>query len=207
MKIIGITGASGSGKTTISQILNQRQDTKVIDADKMAKQMTTNLETEYFLAIKKAFEKEQIISKDGTLNRAQLAQLIYHDENNLKKLNQITFRYLIPKIINEIKCVSAEIEWIIIDAPLLFEAGLEKYCDVTIALDVPERLKINRICKRDKITEKVAKERLHIQKDNEFYKQKSDYVIMNDENTTIQDLEQKINEILKESICHKTAIS
>ena len=195
MKIIGITGPSGSGKTTISQILNKRQDTKIIDADQKAKEMT-NFETDYFLEIKKAFEEDEIILDNGKLNRAKLAKLIYKNEENLKKLNAITFRYLIPKIVDEIKNVTNEIKIVIIDAPLLFESGLDKYCDCTVTLCVPDQLKINRICKRDNISENIAKDRLNIQKNNEFYAQKSDYVIVNDENTTIEDLEQKINEII-----------
>ena len=60
MKVIGITGSSGSGKTTISEILGKRKDAKVINADKMAKELT-NSETEYFLEIKEAFQKDNIV--------------------------------------------------------------------------------------------------------------------------------------------------
>ena len=196
MKIIGITGASGSGKTTICQILSKREDIKIIDADKMAKEMM-NAKTVYFSEVKKAFEKENIILEDGTLNRARLAELIYRDENKLETLNRITFQHLIPKIVNEIQNAPKQIKTIIIDAPLLFEAGLDKYCDCTVALQVPRRLKISRICMRDKISENIAKERLNIQKDNEFYQKKSDYVIVNDENTTVQELEERINRVIQ----------
>ncbi len=195
MKIIGITGASGSGKTTICQILDKRQDTKIIDADKMAREMT-NTKTEYFSEVKKAFEKENILSEDGSLNRAKLAELIYHDKNKLEILNCLTFRHLIPKIISEIENVPEHIKTIVIDAPLLFEASLDKYCDYTVALQVPRELKINRICKRDKILENVAKERLNIQKENDYYVKKADYVIVNDENTTVKELEEKIDQII-----------
>lgn len=192
MKIIGITGASGSGKTTICQILNKRRDIKIIDTDKMAKEMT-KAETEYFSEVKKTFEKDNILLEDGSLNRPRLAQLIYRDENKLKALNRITFRHLIPQIVREIKNVSKDIKIVVIDAPLLFEAGLDKYCDCTVALQVPETLKISRICKRDQISKNRAKERLKIQKKNDFYAQKADYVMVNDENTTLEDLEERIH--------------
>lgn len=197
MKVIGITGASGSGKTTVSQILNKRKDIKIIDADKMAKELT-NAETEYLAEIRLMFEKENIFEEDGKLNRSKLATLIYTSEEDLQKLNQITFKHLIPKIIDTINNVTDDIKIVVIDAPLLFESGLDKYCDCTVTLYVPDELKINRICKRDKITEKNAKDRLNIQKNNEYYAEKSDYVIVNDENTTIEELEEKINEIIKE---------
>ncbi len=198
MKIIGITGASGSGKTTISQLLNQRKDTKVIDADKIAREMAKP-NTPYLLKIQKTFEKEDVILEDGTLNRPKLAKLIYQNEESLEKLNRITFEYLLPKMVDEIQNVSTDIQMIIMDAPLLFEAHLDQYCDFTVALCVPDSLKIKRICLRDNIPEKIAKDRLKIQQNNEFYQQKADYVIINDEKTTIQDLEEQMDRIIEKS--------
>lgn len=197
MKVIGITGSSGSGKTTISEILGKRQDTKVINADKMAKKLT-NSETEYFLEIKEAFQKDNIVLENGNLNRAKLADLIYHDKASLEKLNQITFKHLLPKIEQEIQNLDETIKLIVIDAPLLFEAKLDKFCDKTIAIETTQDVKIKRICKRDNISEQVAKARLKIQKSNEFYTQNADDVIENDENTSIEILQQKVNKILEE---------
>lgn len=195
MKVIGITGSSGSGKTTISEILDKRQDTKVINADKIAKSLT-NSETQYFAEIKDAFQKEDILLEDGNLNRAKLADLIYHDKESLEKLNQITFKHLLPKIADEMQNVEINIKFIVIDAPLLFEAGLDKFCDITVAVQTTEPTKIKRICERDHISEEMAKDRLKIQKTNEFYRGKVDYVIENDEETTLEELEGEVAEIL-----------
>ncbi len=194
MKVIGITGSSGSGKTTISEILDKRQDTKVINADKIAKSLT-NSETQYFAEIKDAFQKQDILLEDGNLNRAKLADLIYHDEKSLEKLNQITFKHLLPKIADEMQNVETNIKFIVIDAPLLFEAGLDKFCDVTVAVQTTESTKIKRICERDHISEKMAKDRLKIQKTNEFYRGKVDYVIENDEETTLEELEKELKAV------------
>lgn len=196
MKVIGITGSSGSGKTTISEILDKRQDTKVINADKIAKTLT-NAETEYFAEIKMAFQKENILLENGSLNRAKLADLIYHDKASLEKLNQITFKHLLPKIVYEMQNIENNIKFIVIDAPLLFEAGLDEFCDVTAAVQTSEQTKIKRICTRDHISEKMAKDRLKIQKSNEFYQGKVDYVIENDEETTMEELQKKVNEIIE----------
>lgn len=143
------------------------------------------------------FHEDEILLDDGNLNRAKLAKLIYENEKYLKKLNQLTFQYLIPKIVNEIKNVTNDIKIVIIDAPLLFESGLDKYCDHILTLLVPDSLKVRRICKRDGISEEIAKERLKVQNKNDFYVKKSDYVIVNDENTTIEDIEEKLNEIIQ----------
>ena len=89
------------------------------------------------------------------------------------------------------------IKLIVIDAPLLFEAKLDKFCDTTIAIETTQDVKIKRICERDKISEKVAKDRLKIQKSNKFYTQNADYVIQNGENTSLETLHQKVNVILE----------
>ena len=197
MKVIGITGASGSGKTTISDILKVRNDIKILNADKMAKELT-NQGSEYFMEIKRVFSDEEIILEDGSLNRPKLAKLICDNKENLSKLNNITLKFLIPQIVDEIKNVTDNIKIVIIDAPLLFEFGLDKYCDFIVTLCVPDELKVRRICKRDNISRQKAQDRLNIQNTNEFYERKSDYVITNDENTTIENLKIQINTIIDE---------
>lgn len=196
MKVIGITGASGSGKTTISEILNKRPDTKIIDADKLAKSLTLN-QTEYFEEIKEKFAKDNILLENGKLNRKKLANLIYKNDEKLEMLNKITFKHLIPKILEEINNVDKNIQIVVIDAPLLFEAGLEKYCDIVIAIQASDELKIKRICIRDNISEDMAKNRLKIQKNNEFYSKKADFIIENNEMTNEKDLERQVIRILE----------
>lgn len=199
MKVIGITGASGSGKTTVCNILSIRDDVKIIDADKIARELTFS-ESDYLKEVKKCFHDREIIEEDGQLSRKKLSQIIYSSEEDLEKLNQITFKYVVPKIIDEINNVPDDVKIVIVDAPLLFEAGIDKYCDYTITFDVPEVLKIDRICKRDNISEETAKARLNIQNENEYYIKKSDFVIINDENTNLEDLKKKIEEIIKKVI-------
>ncbi len=196
MQVIGITGSSGSGKTTISEMLAKRQDTKVINADNMAKKLTSS-ETEYLSEVKEAFQEQNILLENGSLNRAKLAELIYHNKQDLEKLNAITFRHLVPQIVKEIQTVSDYQKFVILDAPLLFEAGLDQYCDLTIAMQAPMDLKIRRICQRDKIQPQIAKARLEIQALDAFYVQKADVIIQNDETTTEEILQEKIQEILK----------
>ncbi len=197
MKVIGITGQSGSGKTTVSEILNKRPNTKIINADKLAKKMTAE-KSAYFEEIKEQFKEDGIVLENGKLNRPKLAALIYGNNEKLKQLNQITFKHLLPKIEAEICNAEKNIKLVVIDAPLLFEAGLDKLCDYTIAVQTSERLKIKRICERDHISEKTAKARLEIQQTNEFYRKKVDFVLMNDEHITIKVLEKEIYKILNE---------
>lgn len=101
MKIVGITGSSGAGKTTLSKILNEREDVKVIDADKVVKELSVP-GTEYLNAIKNTFGPE-ILLEDGNLNRKQLANKIYNDNIARESLNSLTFKYVVDEILKELK--------------------------------------------------------------------------------------------------------
>lgn len=193
MKIIGITGSSGAGKTTLSAILNKRENVEVIDADKVAKQMAVP-GNEYLQEIEKTFGKS-VLFDDGNLNRKALAGKIYNDDEARNLLNELTFKYVANEILERIKKINnSKIEIVIIDAPLLFEAKLEKNCDFVVSLIADEELKIKRICKRDNIDKITAQKRLKIQHDNDYYIKKSDYVIYNSEDCN---LEKEIEKILK----------
>jgi len=179
MKVIGISGSSGAGKTTLSKILNEREDVKVIDADKIVREMSVP-GTTYLNAIQEAFGDE-IFFEDGSLNRKSLASKIYNNDSEREKLNSITFKYVVEEMKKRINDLRGEnLKFIIIDAPLLFESNLDKCCDYVIALVADNDLKIKRICDRDGIDEETAKARLNIQHDNEFYTSKSDFVIFNE---------------------------
>ena len=191
MKIIGITGTSGSGKTTLSKILNEREDVKLIDADMVVREMSVP-GTEYLNAIKNTFGKEYFF-EDGNLNRKILANKIYTDKSALEQLNNLTFKYVVNEIVERIKNMKNEkIKIVVIDAPLLFEAGLEKHCDFVVSLIAEEKLKIKRICKRDNVNEQIAKSRLNIQHEDSYYIEKSDYVIKNNENCDLKSEIEKI---------------
>ena len=194
MKVIGITGSSGSGKTTLSKILNKREDVRVIDADKVVRELSVP-GTEYLNAIKETFGQE-VFLEDGNLNRKKLAKKIYNDNVARENLNKLTFNYVVKEIISRIINISEEeIKFAIVDAPLLFEAKLDRCCDYVIALVADYDLKVKRICKRDNIDEETAKSRLNIQNDDLFYTEKANFVLHNSENS---DLEAEIEKIFKE---------
>ena len=198
MKIIGITGSSGSGKTTLSKILNERDDVKVIDADKIVKEMSVP-GTEYLNAIKEQFGKE-LFFEDGNLNRKALASKIYSESSAREELNKLTFRYVVDEMLYRIKQITlneTNIEFVVIDAPLLLEAGLDDVCDYVVALVADFDLKVKRICKRDNIDEETAKSRLNIQNEDSFYIKKADFVIHNSENS---DLKIEIEKIFEKII-------
>lgn len=185
MKILGITGTSGVGKTTLTSFFSEYKNIKIIDSDKTVKKMSMPGE-KYLKAIENEFGKEILLS-DGNLNRKMLATRIYNDKKAREKLNNLTFKYVVEKIVHTINDIKeSNIDFVIIDAPLLFESGLDKLCDYIIALISDEDLKLERICTRDNIDKETAKSRLNIQQEDNFYTQKANYVIKNNRNTDLK---------------------
>lgn len=188
--VIGVTGNSGSGKSEISKILSNKINAKIIDADKVVKELYTPGQ-EYYNKILELFGNK-VLEKNNKLNRNKIAEIIYNNESEREKLNNLTYKYVVDEIKKRVK-KEKNIN-IIIDAPLLFESKLDEICDITVAVLAEKSLKINRICTRDNIEQKIAISRLAIQKEDSYYQKKADYIVTNNG---------KKDEINLEEICTK----
>ena len=202
MKIIGLVGTSGSGKTTICDILKKGENATIIDADKIAKKLSKK-GTLYFKSIVECFGAH-IIDEKGELKRKELAEIIFEDDKKREELNQLTFIYVVDEIKRLISLSSAK-EFIVIDAPLLFESNLNQICDFVIGVIAPNEVKVERIMKRDNIEEDLALKRLNIQKDNDFIRENSDFIIENVKDIEylkecIEEIKEKINIIILRSV-------
>lgn len=189
MKVIGVTGNSGSGKSTVSTIIKNNLGCTVICADNLAKKINIP-GSEYYQKTIELFGTE-ILREDGTINRRKLAPILFTDVETKKKMNELTAQYVggeIERLIEEER-LKGKNDFVVIDAPLLFECGVDKLCDyiITVTCD-EEETKIQRICERDKVTRKQAKIRLDAQPNDEYYLSKSDYTIYNDQNSTYGNL-------------------
>ena len=178
MKIIGITGNSGSGKFTISKLISKNYEAKIIDADKIAKEMTKN-NGEYLQAIRQAFGNDVI--KNNELDRKKLADIVFLNKAEKEKLDGLTFEYVVEEIKKELEAnQNLDYQYIILDVPLLFESKLDKLCDYTIGVIAPQTEKIKRICKRDKLSKEKALQRLNSQPNDEFFTKNCNTVINNE---------------------------
>lgn len=190
MNIIGITGSSGAGKSTICDILKKQYDVKVINADQIAKRLSKR-GTSYVDEISKKFGLD-ILDEDGELKRKKLAEIIYSSSKKREELNKCTFKYIkaeIQREINEEKNVST----IIIDAPLLFECELDQLCNYVVGIISKKDLQIERIVARDNVDYEHAEKRLRAQEENSFYIEKCDEIIEN--NNNILDIEKCVENI------------
>ena len=174
MKILGITGGSGTGKTTVSKIFEQYGMYR-IDADIVAREIVAKGE-KALSEIADTFGGK-VINSDGTLNRKALAKIVFNSKEDLLKLNQITHKYVSARIDMMLKSCTSD--WAIIDAAALIESGINKKCDKVLSVVADFDVRKKRITERDGIDEKSAEERIKAQHDKEFYTQNSDFVIEN----------------------------
>lgn len=188
MTVVGITGTSGSGKSTVAGIIQQNYNAQIIDADQIAKELTQQ-DTEYLRKITKTFGEE--ILENGKLNRKKLADIIFSDKKQKEKIDKLTQKYVVDEIKKQVK--ESKNKLVLLDVPLLFETKLNEICDITIGVITDKKQKIERICKRDNIEEKQALARLSNQKDDKFFSNNCDYIV---KNCKEEELKEEIRKIL-----------
>ena len=173
--IIGLTGQTGAGKSTVCEFLREK-GLFIVDCDKVARNVTEKGSKTLDL-LAEAFGGDIILS-DGTLNRKELASRAFQSAEKTALLNSITH----PEIINAINNVIKEHknENIILDAPTLIESGAYKLCDKIVSVLADANIRKERIIARDDISYAEAEKRMSAQKDDSFYKEYSDAVIFND---------------------------
>lgn len=175
LTVVGLTGQTGAGKTTVSKIFEE-MGFAVINADKIARDVVTPKLLEKLVLV---FGKE-ILNDDNTLNRKVLAAKTFSDSEELFKLGEIMYPPILEKIENQINTLKdAGITKILLDAPTLFESGAYKFCNCKISVLANEELRKERIIKRDSLTPDEAKLRMSAQKNDRYYVLRSDYIIKN----------------------------
>jgi len=157
-KIIGVTGPSGAGKGLFCSYLAEFGCT-VIDCDKIAHSVTKK-GSECLNELVKAFGAE-ILAKDGRLNRRKLAKIAFSDPKKTEMLNAITHPAILKIIDDKIEKAKSTVA---LDAPLLYEGGLDKICDIVAVIDADQETRLDRIIKRDRLTREAALTRLKAKK-------------------------------------------
>lgn len=201
--IIGLTGQTGAGKSSVREILRQK-GAAVIDADTVAHDITDN-NVNCIYDIVNRFSC-LVLNEKGKIDRKALGKRVFSDKKELMALNKIIFPYILEAIEHEVLGhIAKGAENVVIDGATVIESGCGKMCDVLVSVVAEEETRITRIIKRDGISKADAERRVSAQKPEEFYTENSDFVIRND--STPAELERNVNSVLKNMVLIKEKVS
>lgn len=186
--ILGITGGSGCGKTTLLSLI-QEQGGLVLDCDAIYHELLRS-DKALLTAIDTRFPGTVV---EGELQRKKLGSLVFSDETALLDLNRITHGAVKAEVLRRL---AAAPELAAIDAIALFEGGLRPLCDVTVAVTAPVELRVQRLMARDGISEAYARSRIAAQHEDAWFRERCDAVLEN--SGSQQDFRRKCLAFLRE---------
>lgn len=191
-RLIGLSGQTGAGKGEVSKILSEN-GFKVIDCDAVAHEAL--LDDEMKKELVAAFG--DVLNADGTPDRKKLSKIAFSSDENRRKLNAVTHPKIVDLMLRKAEMIADSPDDIIVfDAPTLFEAGADVFCEKIVAVLADENIRLERVMKRDNITEKAALMRMNTQHDDAFFISHSDFVIFN--NGSVGDLASKTLKVVEE---------
>ena len=172
--IIGITGGTGCGKTTLLNTIAQAGGL-VLDCDAIYHHLLAT-DAALLSAIEARFPGTV---ENGVLQRKKLGSIVFSDKNALEDLNKITHGAVKAEVLRRL---TPRPKLAAIDAIALFEGGLAQLCDVTAAVTAPEEDRVRRLMRRDGISEEYARSRIAAQHKEDWFRERCDYVLENIDN-------------------------
>ena len=169
--IIGITGGSGCGKTTLLKLIAEKGGL-ILDCDAIYHELLTS-DKAMLSAIEARFPG---VVEEEQLNRKKLGAIVFTDERALLDLNAITHAAVKKEVLRRLEnspFLAA------IDAIALFEGGLAELCDVTVAVTAPSEDRVRRLMQRDHISEEYARARISAQHEDAWFREKCGHVLEN----------------------------
>ncbi|ANK59298.1 dephospho-CoA kinase [Loigolactobacillus backii] len=193
--ILGLTGGIASGKSTVSRYLNEF-GFPVVDADIIAREVVEpgTIGLQQIIAT----FSEAVLKADGHLNRQYLGRIVFGQSKELAKLTKITaplIRETITKRLQLLKEKKASL--IVLDVPLMFETGYDKLTDVTLLVEIPKELQLQRLMRRDQLTYTAALARINTQWPLAKKRALADVVI--DNSGTVAQTKQQMLDFLKQN--------
>lgn len=168
---VGVTGGIGSGKSTFCRLLAE-SGAPLYDSDAAAKRLMAG---ELREAIEARFGAESY--RDGELDRRRMAGVVFADPGALADLNSIVH----PAVRRDFECWASEqrADYVVLESAILFESGFDKAVDKTVAVLAPEKLRIERTCRRDSVSEEQVRSRMAAQAGDDFLASHADYTVVN----------------------------
>lgn len=175
-KLVGLTGKTGAGKSTVSALLKEK-GAYIIDGDIVARKVLVD----NVCLLNKLSEEfgEGVLNPDGTLNRRALAKVAFSSPEKTEKLNSIMHPVINDFIFDEAQKAFLSYDVVIVDAAAIIESGFTEKSDYLIVVHAPIEIRKERIIKRDGLTEADADVRINGQKKDEFYLSKADFIFNN----------------------------
>ena len=189
MKIIGVTGGIGSGKSTVSSTLRDL-GAAVVDADVISRSVTVSGGRAYEELVE--YFGSEIVSESGEIDRAKLASIAFNDKVKLHALNCITHKHVADKIHDTVEFLKSSGKWdiIVIDAPIPVERGFLDLADEVWVVVADLDVRISRVVERSGLTVEEVKERIASQLREDQYISIADETIFN--NGSVEELEQVV---------------
>ena len=173
--IIGLTGGIATGKSESAKYF-KKFGAYIIDADEISRRLTAKGMPALDELVK--YFGRDILKKNGVLNRKKLAEMIFSDPESKLRVEKILHAYIISRM-NEIAAKKYKKYNIVIDAPLLFEVGLDRICDKIAVIWAPYDVQSKRLALRDKLNEEQVRKRINSQMPIEKKVKLADYVVDN----------------------------
>lgn len=170
--ILGITGGTGCGKTTLLQLIRQRGGL-VLDCDEIYHQLLIS-DQALLEALHQRFPQA---FSDGSFDRKKLGSIVFADAQALSDLNAITHSAVRQEVLRRLEDAPPLAA---IDAIGLFESGLNRLCDLTVAVTAPEEVRVQRLVQRDSISPEYARSRIAAQHSPQWFSSRCDAVLEND---------------------------
>lgn len=186
--IIGLTGGIGSGKSTVSSFFSELH-VQIVDADIVARQVVSKGQPA-LQKIAQHFGSEILI--DGELNRALLREIIFQDNSQREWLNALLHPLIRTTIVNAL--AKAKGKYVLLEAPLLFENGLDVLTDYNLVIDLEPELQLKRASARDGVSLESIKAIIGKQIDRQQRLQKADFVITNND-VSLEALKSRVIEL------------
>ncbi len=177
MHVIGLTGGIACGKSTVSNRL-RALGACILDADEMAHELA-----EPGQALFRAYERHfgaAVLMEDGTLNRKAVGEIVFHHPEERKWMDDTAHPILLDGLKKRMeRCRASGKEIVVLDVPLLFEAGWDSFCDEVWVVFVPQETQERRLMQRDRLTAEQARARINAQMSMEEKCRRADVVIDN----------------------------
>lgn len=197
MIVIGITGPTGAGKTTVLGVLRDMGGA-VADCDAVYHELlraSAPLREEL-----RARFGESIFDETGDLRRKELGAIVFEEPAALADLNAITHRHIVAELRRLIAQAEAEGRpAIALDAIALLESGAGALCDTTLAVTAPEELRVRRIMAREGISEDYARARIAAQKPSAWFEERCSHTLRNDGDR--ESLEEQARALFESILC------